>query len=35
VHHYPHGEIAIFHGPRRLVQWPPDQKEQTPLSSAA
>ncbi len=24
VHEYPNGEIAIFHGPRCLVQWRPD-----------
>ena len=36
VHHYPDGEIAIFHGPRRLVQWLPTQEDKTiPLSPAA
>jgi transposase len=27
VHEYPDGEIAIFHGPRCLVRWRPDQQE--------
>jgi transposase len=27
VHHYPDGEIAVFHGPRPLVRWRPDEKE--------
>ncbi len=27
VHHYVDGEIAIFHGPRRLVRWPANQEE--------
>jgi hypothetical protein len=27
VHEYPDGEIAIFHGPRCLVRWRPDQLE--------
>jgi len=27
VHHYPDGEIAVFHGPRPLVRWKPDEKE--------
>lgn len=27
VHEYPDGEIAIFHGPRCLVRWRPDQPE--------
>ncbi len=27
VHHYPDGEIAIFHGPRPLVRWRPDERE--------
>ena len=36
VHHYPGGEIATFHGPRRLVQWLTSQEDETPsLSSAA
>ena len=36
VHTYPDGEIAIFHGPRCLVRWLPDQEDKTiPLSSAA
>ena len=26
VHHYPDGEIAVFHGPRLLVRWNPDDK---------
>ena len=29
VHEYPDGEIAIFHGPRCLVRWRPDQQEIT------
>jgi transposase len=36
VHHYPNGELAIFHGPRRLVRWPPSQEDNSiPLSPAA
>jgi len=36
VQTYPDGEIAIFHGPRCLVRWLPDQEDKTiPLSSAA
>jgi hypothetical protein len=31
VHHYPDGEIAIFHGPRRLVRWFANQEDK-PLS---
>ena len=27
VHHYPDGEIAVFHGPRLLVRWKPNDKE--------
>ena len=27
VHHYPDGEIAVFHGPRPLVRWKPNDKE--------
>jgi len=27
VHHYPDGEIAVFHGPRLLVRWRPNDKE--------
>ena len=30
VHHYPGGEIAIFHGPRRLVRWLPSQEDEPP-----
>jgi hypothetical protein len=25
VHEYPDGELAIFHGPRRLARWRPDE----------
>ena len=36
VHHYPNGELAIFHGPRRLVRWLPSQEDNIiPLSPAA
>jgi len=36
VQSYPDGEIAIFHGPRCLVRWLPDQEDKTiPLSPAA
>jgi transposase len=35
VHHYPDGEIAIFHGPRCLVRWPAKQEEDAALRSAA
>jgi hypothetical protein len=36
VHHYPDDEIAIFHGPRRLVRWFPSQEDKSiPLSPAA
>jgi len=27
VHHYPDGEIAVFHGPRLLVRWRPNNEE--------
>jgi hypothetical protein len=30
VHAYPDGELAIFHGPRCLVRWTPDQINQEP-----
>jgi transposase len=36
VHHYPDGEIAVFHGPRLLVRWRPnDQEDPETLRSAA
>lgn len=36
VHHYPDGEIAIFHGPRLLVRWRPnDEEDPETLRSAA
>jgi transposase len=37
VHEYPSGEIAVFHGPRCLVRWQPDQPESLdePLRPAA
>jgi len=35
VHQYPDGELAIFHGPRCLVRWRPDQAQSTDLRSAA
>jgi hypothetical protein len=36
VHHYPNGELAIFHGPRRLVRWLLSREDNTiPLSPAA
>ena len=35
VHHYPDGEIAVFHGPRPLVRWRPDEKEDPKTLRAA
>jgi transposase len=36
VHHYPDGEIAVFHGPRLLVRWRPnDEEDPETLRSAA
>lgn len=37
VHHYPDGELAIFHGPRCLVRWQPGQNchNSEPLRDAA
>ena len=36
VHHYPDGEIAVFHGPRLLVRWRPNNEEDSEtLRSAA
>lgn len=35
VHHYPDGEIAVFHGPRPLVRWRPDEKEDPKILRAA
>jgi transposase len=36
VHHYPDGEIAIFHGPRLLVRWRPnDEEDRETLRAAA
>jgi transposase len=35
VHHYPDGELAIFHGPRCLVRWRPEPDQQDPIRSAA
>jgi len=35
VHQYVDGEIAIFHGPRCLVRWPPEKKEDAALPTAA
>ena len=35
VHAYVDGEIAIFHGPRCLVRWPAEQREDAALPSAA
>ena len=32
VHHYPDGELAIFHGPRCLVRWRPEPDTATPSS---
>ena len=35
-HHSPNGELAVFHGPRRLVRWLASQEDDTiPLSPAA
>jgi transposase len=33
VHAYPDGDIAIFHGPRCLVRWTPNQINQDPSSA--
>jgi transposase len=33
VHEYPHGELAIFHGPRCLVRWQPDHADLPPQCS--
>jgi transposase len=35
VHHYPDGEIAIFHGPRPLARWKPNDKEDPETLCAA
>jgi len=35
VHHDPDGEIAIFPGPRRLVQWLANQQDKTTQLSPA
>jgi transposase len=35
VHEYPDGGLAIFHGPRCLVRWPPDIGEPTACRPAA
>jgi transposase len=36
VHHYPDGEIAVFHGPRLLVRWRPnDEEDRETLRAAA
>jgi transposase len=35
VHEYPDGTIAIFHGPRRLVQWLPEPPQPQYLRPAA
>ena len=35
VHSYPDGELAIFHGPRCLVRWQPDQQPSPSMRDAA
>lgn len=35
VHHYPDGELAIFHGPRPLARWPADDPAVDPIIDAA
>jgi hypothetical protein len=35
VHAYPDGELALFHGPRCLVRWRPEQAQPDPQKAAA
>jgi len=37
VHHYPDGDLAIFHGPRCLARWTPDEPpiDEQPQRTAA